>query len=117
MEIDALAESWRERLARQRELRLARAAEARVAARRAAGILRREFGAQEVWLFGSLVSEPRHDAFDVDLAVLGLPPERYYAALARVCDVVGGPVDLIALESCSERLRHTVATAAERLDG
>lgn len=116
MDLDALAKSWRRRGARQRVKRLERAERARRAARRAATILRDEFDVDEVWLFGSLASEPRHDSFDVDLAVRGLRPEKYYSALARVSDVVGGPVDLITLETCSERVRRAVATTARRLD-
>lgn len=117
MELESLAEAWRRRIASQREVRRERAGEARRAAQRAARVLREGFGVEEVWLFGSLVTGPRHDAFDVDLAVRGLPPERYFAALARVCDVVGGPVDLVTLETCSERLRRRVADRGERLDG
>jgi len=116
MDLDVLAEAWRGRMARQRVIRLKRANEARAAARRAAIVLRAEFAVEEVWLFGSLVSGPRHDAFDIDLAVRGLQPDLYYEALSRVSDLVGGPVDLVQLESCSDRLRHTVATTAERID-
>ena len=117
MELEALAASWRSRIAQQREVRLQEAAAGRAAARAAAALLRHEYGVTEVWLFGSLLSEPRHDTFDVDLAVRGLPPERYFSALARVSDLVGRPVDLIPLETCSERLRRTVAATAESIDG
>lgn len=117
MDLETLSAAWRRRLAREREDRLERAAQARRASRRAAESLRREFGAGEVWLFGSVLSGPKHDAFDVDLAVSGLAPERYYEALARVSDLIGGPVDLVPLESCSDRLRRTVTTTGERLDG
>lgn len=79
-------------------------------------MLRNEFGVDEVWLFGSLASEPRHDAFDIDLAVSGLRPDQYFAALARVSDVVGGPVDLVTLETCNERVRRIVAATGRRID-
>lgn len=116
-DLKSLAGAWRVRIQQQRTARRERAARARVAAHEAAVVLKEEFGVEDVWLFGSLVAEPRHDDFDVDLAVRGLAPERYFSALARVCDVVGGHVDLVTLESCSERLRSTVAATGERLDG
>jgi uncharacterized protein len=117
MDIETLAASWRNRMAGQQQRRRQRAEEARGAARRAALVLRREFDVEAVWLFGSLLSGPLHDDFDVDMAVRGLPPNRYYAALARVSDIVGGSVDLVPLESCHQRLRHTVGTTGERTDG
>lgn len=116
MDLDALAKSWRRRGARRRVRRLERAERARQAARGAAALLRKEFDVDEVWLFGSLASEPRHDAFDIDLAVRGLRPEKYFSALARVSEVVNGPVDLITLETCSARVRRAVATTGERID-
>ena len=116
MDLETLAASWRDRMARQRQRRRQRAEQARAAARRAAVVLRREFDVEAVWLFGSLLSGPRHDDFDVDMAVRGLRPNRYYAALARVSDIVGGPVDLVPLESCHQGLRHRVETTGERID-
>jgi predicted nucleotidyltransferase len=116
MDLDALAKAWRNRAARQRASRLARAERARESARRAATVLRNEFTVDEVWLFGSLASEPRHDAFDIDLAVRGLSPERYYTALARVTDVAGEPVDLVTLENSNERVRNAVAATGRRID-
>ena len=115
MDLDTLAQAWRQRGARQRARRLERVAHARESARRAARILREEFEVAEVWLFGSLAGEPQHDDFDVDLAVRGLRPERYFEALARVSDVVREPIDLIPLEGCTERLQSRIATTGERL--
>lgn len=117
MELASLTRSWRNRMAQQREVRQRRAVAARSAAGQAAHVLQLEFGADEVWLFGSLATEPQHDHFDIDLAVRGVAPERYFAALARVCDVVGGSVDLVTLETCSQRLRQRVVESGERLDG
>ena len=115
-ELDKLAAGWRQRLVRRQESRRLCAEAVRTAACRAAEMLRRDYGVAEVWLFGSLGRGPRHDEFDVDLAVRGLAPERHFAAMARVAEPVGRPVDLVALESCGERLRHAVATAGERID-
>ena len=116
MDIDTLAKAWRRRSARKSQERIERAARARQKAREAAVMLRDEFGVDEVWLFGSLSSEPRHDDFDIDLAVRGLHPGDYFAALARVCEVAGEPVDLVTLESGSERVRRAVETTGIRID-
>jgi uncharacterized protein len=116
MELEALEASWRRRRAQQEGARRVQAEAARAAARAAAAVLRCEFGADQVWLFGSLAVGPRHDGFDVDLAVRGLAPERQWAALARVGDLVGRSVDLVMLETCSERMRLAVAATGERID-
>ncbi|MEW6751945.1 MAG: nucleotidyltransferase domain-containing protein [Candidatus Latescibacterota bacterium] len=116
MDLDELAAAWRDRLTRRRAEHLERAEAARRAARQAAAVLRREFGVEEVWLFGSLASEPKHEAFDIDLAVRGLRADRYFHALSRVAEVLGRPVDLVTLETCSERLRRAVAASSERID-
>jgi len=63
VDIDTLADAWRRRGERRRSERLERAERARRDARRAAAGLRTDFEVDEVWLFGSLTSEPRHDAF------------------------------------------------------
>lgn len=116
MDLDGLAQSWRRRAAARRRNRLERAERARQAATRAAKVLKDEFGVAEVWLFGSLASDPAHDDFDVDLAVRGLRPERYFSALARVSDIVGEPVDLVTLETSRARVREAVATGGKRID-
>jgi uncharacterized protein len=116
MDIDALVRAWRQRAAARRAKRLGRAERARESAKLAAAVLRNEFEADEVWLFGSLTGEPRHDDFDLDLAVRGVPAERYFAALARVSELVSEPVDLVPLESCGERLIRHIASAGERID-
>jgi len=117
MDIDALAAAWRSRAARQRAERRQRAARARADARRAAAMLRDEFGVHEVWLFGSLASEPRHDAFDIDLAVRGLRPDQYFTALARIGEIVHEPFDVVTLETCRERTRRAVEAIGVRIDG
>ncbi len=80
-------------------------------ARRAARLLREEFGATQVIVFGSLAHgawfEPRSD---IDLAVEGIPVEAFWRAWCAL-DRLGSSVeiDLIALESASERLRDEIA--------
>lgn len=117
MDFDALVQAWRRRGEHERARRQERAGRARVDARRAAAVLKSEFGVAEVWLFGSVATEPRHDAFDIDLAVRGLPAARYFAALARVHDIAREPIELIPLETCTESVRRAVALTGQRIDG
>jgi predicted nucleotidyltransferase len=79
-------------------------------AREAARRLREQFGARRVVLFGSAVD---HSSFtrwsDIDLAVWGVPPERFYAAVAAVTSLRGDiPVDLVDAEQCSEDLKKII---------
>jgi len=55
-------------------------------------------GAQEVYLFGSAIRGISHPESDIDLAVSGLPPERFFPAMMRAADVLGRPLDLVDLD-------------------
>jgi len=73
------------------------------AARKAAKLLKEEFGAKEVILFGSLA---RRGSFslhsDIDLAARGIVPKRFFAASAAIERVdLNFKIDLAELESCS----------------
>ena len=72
---------------------------------RAAAALK-ELGAREVYVFGSAASGRLGPDSDVDLAVLGLPPERFFKAMARAGDLLGRPVDLICLEDDNPFTRY-----------
>jgi predicted nucleotidyltransferase len=80
-------------------------------ARRAAQLLRDDFGATRVVAFGSLA----HGAWfgprsDIDLAVEGIPPQafwRAWCALDRLDPTV--EIDLVATESVPVRLRDEIA--------
>jgi uncharacterized protein len=79
-------------------------------ARRAAHLLREEFGATRVIAFGSLA----HGAWfgprsDIDLAAEGIPPQvfwRAWCALDHIDSTVD--IDLIAIESAPDRLRDEI---------
>jgi predicted nucleotidyltransferase len=76
----------------------------------AASLLKLQFGARRVFLFGSLA----HQAWfvrdsDVDLAVEGLRGPDYWAAWRAVEEIVGDrEVDLIEIESASNSLRQAI---------
>lgn len=63
----------------------------------AARILREE-GATEVYVFGSAAHGKMRPDSDIDLAVRGLPPEKYFPAMGRVVDAIHNLFDLIDLD-------------------
>ena len=86
--------------------------QAQLLARQSAKLLREEFGASRVRLFGSATRRPWFTPWsDVDLAVWGLAPERFFAAVAAVTKISAEiAVDLVDAEQCSQAVR----TAIER---
>jgi predicted nucleotidyltransferase len=79
-------------------------------ARQAAALLRAEFGARDVVLFGSLAS---HSGFtlwsDIDLAVFGIPTDRFFAAVAAITGLSAEfKVDLVDAEACKASLREAI---------
>jgi uncharacterized protein len=82
-------------------------------AQEAAEILKQEFNAEKVVLFGSMLSFERiHERSDVDLAVWGLEPQQYYRAVGKLQGLHRDmPVDLIEAESASPRLLREIAAS------
>jgi predicted nucleotidyltransferase len=74
-------------------------------ARRAAETLRRN-GAKEVYVFGSAARGQARHGSDLDLAVSGLPPERFFRALSEASDAAGMPIDLVDLDEVSLFTKH-----------
>jgi uncharacterized protein len=58
-------------------------------------------GAREVYVFGSVAAGRAHEDSDVDLAVAGLPPERFFATMARLENLFDRAVDLVDLDDTS----------------
>lgn len=55
-------------------------------------------GAREVYLFGSAASGTLHEGADIDLAVTGLPPEKFFRAMGEAAQILQRPLDLIDLD-------------------
>ncbi|WP_139559087.1 nucleotidyltransferase family protein [Methylotetracoccus oryzae] len=82
--------------------------------RRIAGVLRDQFGATRVIVFGSLVRGRFTERSDLDIAVEGLDADRFFAALAMANGLTDRTVDLKPLESLSQHFRERVlATGCE----
>lgn len=79
-------------------------------ARLAAQILKEEYGAERVVLFGSGTHPNAITHWsDIDLAAWGIPAQRYFAAVAAVTSLSEEfRIDLIDPESCSQSLLTTI---------
>ena len=79
-------------------------------ARRAADLLKDEFGASKVAVFGSLTDEEFFTRWsDLDLAVWGLDEKLYYRAVATVIDLAPEmDIDLIDADCCKNSLKEAV---------
>ena len=79
-------------------------------ARQAAALLRAEFGARDVVLFGSLASHSDFTLWsDIDLAVFGIPADRFYAAVAAITGLSAEfKVDLVDAGACKTSLREAI---------
>lgn len=72
---------------------------------RASRILR-EQGATEVYLFGSAATGRLRDGSDIDLAIAGLPPERFFRAMGLAADVLDRPLSLVDLDEDTPFTRY-----------
>ena len=72
---------------------------------RAAATLRAE-GAQEVYVLGSAATGTLEPESDIDMAVSGLSPERFFRAASRAEDILRRPLDLMDLDEPSPLVRH-----------
>ena len=74
----------------------------------AARILRDEFGAQRVLVFGSVDAPWFGERSDVDLAVEGLAPSQVHAAERRIARLLETAVDLVRLEEMADSFCRAV---------
>lgn len=74
-----------------------------------------EFDVRRVVLFGSIVRGVVDERSDVDLAVEGLDPGSYFAALSRAEEVAGATVDLVPIEEVPSSLLTIIESSGEVL--
>jgi len=79
-------------------------------ARQAAQMLKTEFGANKVYLFGSLLPDSLFTPWsDIDLAAQGISADRFFRAVSTVTGL--SPVfaiDLVELETCPPSLEERI---------
>jgi len=61
----------------------------------------KRYGAREVYVFGSLAEGKLTRYTDVDMAVSGLPPRVFFAAMGEAHTILMRPLDLIDLDDGS----------------
>ena len=83
----------------------------REVAQQAAALLKEQFGATQVAVFGSTVHGHWFSTTsDIDIAASGLASDDYFTAVARLQDLSPEfKVDLVALEHCKAELRESIA--------
>lgn len=102
--------------ARQKQLD-ARFAHAWETARQGAALLKAQFQAEKVVVFGSLLDRKLfHQRSDIDLAAWGIPQEKYLRALGCLLDMTTEfSIDLVRVEEAPERLRLRIENDREIL--
>jgi predicted nucleotidyltransferase len=80
-------------------------------------VLKADFGARDVMVFGSMLLPNRfHQHSDVDLAVWDLPEQAYYQAVGRLQGLDPDiAVDVIAMEDASPTLQATIRQTGYRI--
>jgi hypothetical protein len=106
-EFDSYIHAWRDRWRQERRADSATAQRARTTARKVARLLVRRYGARRVLLCGSLARGDFRGGSDIDLAVEGVPVERFFEASAAAARAAGEfEVDVVPIESATRRYRE-----------
>jgi predicted nucleotidyltransferase len=58
----------------------------------------KEFNAEKVYLFGSCLEEVE-SAQDIDIAVKGVKPERFFEMYGKILSAVASEIDLVPMEN------------------
>lgn len=82
-------------------------------AKMAAQILKIEFTASRVVMFGSLLNENFHETSDIDLAVWRLPEKSYFKAVAQLLSLSEFEFDLVEVQYASPEILAAIAQGIE----
>ena len=79
-------------------------------AEEAATLLKTEYNAEKIVVFGSLATENFFSEWsDIDLAVWGIPSEKYYSAVAAVTGLSPDfKVDLVEAKNCRNSVKESI---------
>jgi len=110
---------WRKRFLERRQKRLMLKKQAHKIAISAASVIVKHFDVQKVYLFGSVLREDDYfyESSDIDLAVEGLAPGKYFPMLVMLDRKVESPfeINVVKLETCDESLRQRILSEGELL--
>lgn len=85
-------------------------------ARKAASILKNEYFADEVILFGSLLHKELFSLnSDIDVAVRGIPCDRFFQALYAVGFLSDIRVEMVDIEECRDYIKEVIKKEGIRL--
>jgi uncharacterized protein len=107
---------WRRAIADQNADHQRQASQAWQEVTQIADLLRSHFGATQIIVFGSLVKDRFHDTSDIDIAVAGIPPERYFEAVGAANRYSDRWVDLKPLEALEPRFLERIMATGVLLD-
>lgn len=108
--------AWKKRFSDQRKQREALRKEAYQEAKRCAEILRQEYGAKRVFLFGSVLDEDRFsERSDIDLAVEGLEGSSFFGAVGKLLQESKFNIGMVPWEDCQESFKRKILTRGELL--
>jgi len=75
----------------------------------------KSIGCKEIILFGSLADGTYDEFSDIDLAVSGIPPLKYFEAVVVLPDLINHKVDLIAFDFISEEFKNKIRAEGETI--
>ena len=71
--------------------------------------LKKKYNAKKVIAFGSLVKKSFNDYSDIDIAVTGIPSEKFYAAVAETETISKEfTIDILDIDDCSPALKEKI---------
>lgn len=116
-EIAVYRAGWAKRAQQKQVIQKERLDRAWEVARQGATMLRREFGVDKVWVFGSLLYPERFDNHsDIDLAVECIEGADFYRAVSWLLDIdFGFSFDLVELVHASDRMRKVIETEGQEI--
>jgi len=76
----------------------------------------KEFGAEKVFLFGSCL-EKVESARDIDIAVKGVKPEKFFEMYGKILGAIASEIDLIPLEDVREHFANRILEKGRLLYG
>lgn len=65
-------------------------------------------GAKSVYIFGSAAKGTMRSDSDVDFAVSGLPPEKFFKALSVASNIIDRPIHLIDLDEATPFTQYLI---------
>jgi predicted nucleotidyltransferase len=110
--------AWRHRFEQNNQLMEKRRIELRHLAEKIAEFLKKEYGLEEIYLIGSIVSDrPLSALSDIDLVVKGIPDADYFPVLSHIYDLlpVDVTLDLITFETATPSIIDKIKSEGIRL--